>query len=53
MIKIIITIGAILCIALLILLVIIRINKFEKQQKFLNGKKDKYTFPNATQNKKK
>lgn len=47
-----IAVIAILCIALLIGWVLIRLNHYDKKEKHLEKKREKYTFPNANTNKK-
>jgi hypothetical protein len=50
--SIVITILALLGMALLIGIVLIRLISLEKKQNYLDGKREKYTYPNANQNKK-
>ena len=42
-----ITIMALVCIVSLIAIVCARLNHYDKVEKYLDGKKEKYTFPNA------
>ena len=42
-----ITIVALACIVSLIVIVCARLNHYNKVEKYLDGKKEKYTFPNA------
>ena len=48
-----IAVMAIMAIITLISFVMVRLSNYNRQEKFLEGEREKYTFPNANQNEKK